>query len=117
MTFIFHTYLVFLPSPPPLPPPPSFFLISPWSLLRRSPIPLVYLLMRKPLARPQILLLERGVEHAQAADFPRGGRVVAFYVGFRLAVGGLEGEGTRGLWAGLACSSVYVCVYTWDRSS
>lgn len=89
--------------PPLIPFLPSF---SPSSLLRR---PLVYLLVRKPLTRPQILLLERRVEHAQAADFPRGGRVVPLYVGFRLAVGGLEGEGT----CGLRFISLHISVYAY----
>lgn len=98
MDFICHAYFGI----PALPSFPSSHLF----LLRR---PLVYLLVRKPLTRPQILLLERRVEHAQAADFPRGGRVVPLYVGFRLAVGGLEGEGT----CGLRFISLHISVYAY----
>jgi hypothetical protein len=58
---------------------------------------LVNLLMRKPLARLQILLLERRIQHSQAPYFSRRRRVVALDVGFGFAVRGLEGEGTCGL--------------------
>ena len=53
--------------------------------------------MRKPLASLEILLLERGIQHAEAADLARGRRVVALDVCFGLAVGGLEGERAGGL--------------------
>lgn len=58
---------------------------------------LVDLLVWEPLARLEILLLERRIQHAQSPYFARRGRVVALDVCFGFAVGGLEGEGARGL--------------------
>lgn len=74
-------------------PPPPFAPVLSTQTHRR----LVNLLVRKPLARLQVLLLQRGIQHAQTPYFARRRRVVAFYVGFGLAVGGLEGEGTCSL--------------------
>ena len=53
--------------------------------------------MRKPLPRLEILLLERRIQYPHAPYLPRTGRVVAFYIRFGFAVGGLEGEGSCGL--------------------
>lgn len=53
--------------------------------------------MRKPLARLQILLLERRIQHPETPYLPRARRVVALDVGFGFAVCGLQGEGTCGL--------------------
>jgi hypothetical protein len=50
---------------------------------------LIDLLMREPLARLQILLLERRIQHAQSPYLPRTRRVVTLYVGFGFAVRGL----------------------------
>jgi hypothetical protein len=58
---------------------------------------LVDLLMREPLARLQVLLLERRIQHAQPPYLARARRVVALDVGFGFAVCGLEGEGACGL--------------------
>ena len=51
--------------------------------------------MRKPLARLQILLLERRVQYAHPSYLPRGGRVVSLDVRLLFAVCGLEGLGAR----------------------
>lgn len=72
-----------------------------------NPIRLVDLLMREPLASLEILLLERRIEYTQSPYFSSAGRIVAFYVGFGFAVGGLEGEGTCGLWRGMGVSFMY----------
>lgn len=65
-------------SKPPSQPPSS-------SGLRR----LVNLLVREPLARLEILLLERRIQNAQSTYLARGGGVVALDVCFGFAVGGL----------------------------
>jgi len=75
----FHSIPYFLPSPQP---------ISSLS---------INLLMRKPLARLQILLLKRRIQHAQTPYLARARRVVARDVRFGFAVCSLEGEGTCGL--------------------
>lgn len=48
--------------------------------------------MREPLGRLEVLLLQRGVQHAQSPYLAGGGRVVALDVCLGLAVRGLEGE-------------------------
>jgi len=58
---------------------------------------LVDLLVRKPLARLEILLLERPIQNTQSPYLAGRGRVVALDVCFGLAVGGLEGKRTCGL--------------------
>jgi hypothetical protein len=74
------------------------FPFSPFALVYTHPMHrLVNLLMREPLARLQILLLERRIQHTQPPYLARTRRVVALYVCFGFAVGGLEGEGTCGL--------------------
>ena len=59
--------------------------------------PLIDLLMREPLARLEILLLKRRIQHAQSPYLARRRCVVAIYVGFGFAVRGLVGEGTCSL--------------------
>jgi hypothetical protein len=58
---------------------------------------LVYLLVREPLARLQILLLERRVQYTQPAYLARRRRVVALDVGLLFAVCRLEGGGACSL--------------------
>lgn len=58
---------------------------------------LVDLLVREPLGRLQILLLQRRIKNTQSPYLAGRGRVVALYVGFGFAVGGLKGEGAGGL--------------------
>jgi len=48
--------------------------------------------VREPLGRLEVLLLQRGVQHAQSPYLAGGGRVVALDVCLGLAVRGLEGE-------------------------
>jgi hypothetical protein len=61
------------------------------------PVALVNLLVRKPLARLEILLLERRIQHTQAPYLACARRIVAFDVRFGFAVRGLQGEGSCGL--------------------
>lgn len=58
---------------------------------------LVDLLVREPLGRLEVLLLQRRVQDAQSPYLARRGRVVALYVCFGLAVCGLQGEGAGSL--------------------
>lgn len=58
---------------------------------------LVDLLVRKPLARLQILLLERRIQYAQPPYLAGAGRVVALDVRLLFPVGGLEGGCACGL--------------------
>lgn len=58
---------------------------------------LIDLLMRKPLAGLQVLLLERRIQHTQPPYLARARGVVALNVGFGFAVCGLEGEGACSL--------------------
>jgi hypothetical protein len=53
---------------------------------------LVDLLVRKPLAGFQVLLLERRVQNPQSAYLARRGRIVALDVRLLLAVCGLQGR-------------------------
>jgi hypothetical protein len=58
---------------------------------------LVDLLVRKPLARLEVLLRKRRIQYTQPPYLAGRGRVVALDVGFGFAVGSLEGEGSCGL--------------------
>jgi hypothetical protein len=58
---------------------------------------LINLLVRKPLARLQILLLERRIQHAQTPYLACTRRIIALDVRFSFAVCGLESEGSRSL--------------------
>lgn len=58
---------------------------------------LVDLFVRKPLARLQILLLERRIHNTQPPNLACTWRIVALYVGFGLAVGSLKSQGTCSL--------------------
>lgn len=58
--------------------------------------------MRKPLARLEILLLKRRVEHTESPDLTRGRCVVTLDVGLSLTVGGLEGDSASGLTMGVS---------------
>jgi hypothetical protein len=59
---------------------------------------LVDLLMRKPLAWLEVLLLERRIQHTETPYLAGRGRIVSLDLGFSFAVGGLEGEGSCGLY-------------------
>ena len=67
------------------------------NLLRSQTRILVYLLVREPLARLEVFLLERRIQHAQSPYLSCRGRVVALDVCFGFAVGCLQGKGAGGL--------------------
>lgn len=60
-------------------------------------ISLVDLLVREPLGRFEVLLLQRRVQNPQSPYLTCGRRIVALYVCFGLAVRGLQGECAGGL--------------------
>lgn len=58
---------------------------------------LIYLLVREPLARLQILLLKRRIQYTQSPYLASRRRVVALNLGLLLAVCGLKGGCAGGL--------------------